>query len=213
RPRAVQLPWPEGDGQGGVHQDPEWDPLDPGARGPGPHLRGHGGTPRPANHGRRLQHPGRPPVRSVPEEGHDPGGERRRPGRLRPGVPRHVLQGVQLLEGGLQRLRGMGAERPRGGGDGARPGPGSGRRVRGHAHPDFVPRIQDQAARLTHTASVYPTLEQVTVAERLTRITPGKLKKSFFTTSGTEADETAVMLAKIYTGQQEIIALRHAYAG
>jgi alanine-glyoxylate transaminase/(R)-3-amino-2-methylpropionate-pyruvate transaminase len=83
----------------------------------------------------------------------------------------------------------------------------------GHSHPDFVKRIQDQVARLTHTASIYPTREQVTVAERLTQITPGKLKKSFFTTSGTEADETAIMLAKIYTGQQEIIALRHAYAG
>jgi len=83
----------------------------------------------------------------------------------------------------------------------------------GHSHPDFVKRIQDQVARLTHTASVYPTREQVKVAERLTQITPGKLKKSFFTTSGTEADETAIMLAKIYTGQQEIIALRHAYAG
>ena len=69
----------------------------------------------------------------------------------------------------------------------------------GHSHPDFVKRIQDQVARLTHTASVYPTREQVKVAERLTQITPGKLKKSFFTTSGTEADETAIMLAKIYT--------------
>src|SRR2546427_5958522 len=38
-------------------------------------------------------------------------------------------------------------------------------------------------------------------------------RSSFFTTSGTEADETAIMLAKIYTGQQEIIALRHSYAG
>jgi len=76
-----------------------------------------------------------------------------------------------------------------------------------------VKRIQDQVARLVHTSSVYPTVEQVTVAERLTQITPGKLKKSFFTTSGTEADETAVMLAKIYTGQQEIIVLRHSYAG
>src|SRR5213078_83234 len=83
----------------------------------------------------------------------------------------------------------------------------------GHSHPDFVKRIQDQVARLVHTSSVYPTQEQVRVAERLTQITPGKLKKSFFTTSGTEADETAVMLAKIYTGQQEIIALRHSYAG
>ncbi|MGH7607751.1 MAG: aspartate aminotransferase family protein [Gemmatimonadales bacterium] len=83
----------------------------------------------------------------------------------------------------------------------------------GHSHPDFVQRIQDQVARLTHTASVYPTREQVRVAERLARLTPGKLKKSFFTSSGTDADETAIMLAKIYTGQQEIIALRHSYAG
>src|SRR5712671_3285917 len=83
----------------------------------------------------------------------------------------------------------------------------------GHSHPEFVKRIQDQVARLVHTSSVYPTVEQVAVAERLTQITPGKLKKSFFTTSGTEADETAIMLAKIYTGQQEIIALRHSYAG
>src|SRR5881397_4045254 len=83
----------------------------------------------------------------------------------------------------------------------------------GHSHPDFVKRIQDQVARLVHTSSVYPTQEQTRVAERLTQITPGKLKKSFFTTSGTEADETAIMLAKIYTGQQEIIALRHSYAG
>jgi 4-aminobutyrate aminotransferase-like enzyme len=83
----------------------------------------------------------------------------------------------------------------------------------GHSHPDFVARIQEQVARLTHTASIYPTEEQVRAAERLAEITPSKLKKSFFTTSGTEADETAIMLAKIYTGQQEIIALRHSYAG
>lgn len=83
----------------------------------------------------------------------------------------------------------------------------------GHAHPEFVERIQEQVARLTHTSTVYPTEEIVRVAEKLARITPGKLKKSFFTTSGTDADETAIMLAKIYTGKQEIIALRHSYAG
>ena len=83
----------------------------------------------------------------------------------------------------------------------------------GHAHPEFVERIQEQVARLTHSSTVYPTEEIVRVAEKLARITPGKLKKSFFTTSGTDADETAIMLAKIYTGRQEIIALRHSYAG
>ena len=34
-----------------------------------------------------------------------------------------------------------------------------------------------------------------------------------FTTSGTEADDTAVVLAQVYTGAQEILALRHGYSG
>ena len=83
----------------------------------------------------------------------------------------------------------------------------------GHCHPEVTERLQAQLARLVHTSTVYPTEEIVRVAEKLARITPGKLKKSFFTSSGTEADETAIMLAKIYTGRQEIIALRHSYAG
>jgi len=83
----------------------------------------------------------------------------------------------------------------------------------GHAHPDVSARIKQQVDTLLHTSTLYPTREIVTVAERLARLTPGKLTKSFFTTSGTEADETAILLAKIYTGMQEIIVLRHSYAG
>ncbi len=83
----------------------------------------------------------------------------------------------------------------------------------GHAHPEIVKRIQDQVARLTHTSTLYQTEEIVRVAEKLADITPGKLKKSFFTTDGTGADETAILLAKIYTGSQEIVVLRHGYAG
>jgi alanine-glyoxylate transaminase / (R)-3-amino-2-methylpropionate-pyruvate transaminase len=83
----------------------------------------------------------------------------------------------------------------------------------GHSHPDVVTRVQQQAARLTHTSTLYPTEEIIRVAERLAQLTPGKLRKSFFTTSGTEADETAILLAKLYTGQHEIIALRHSYSG
>ncbi len=83
----------------------------------------------------------------------------------------------------------------------------------GHSHPEVTQRIQEQVAKLTHTSTLYQTEEIVRVAERLARITPGKLKKSFFTTSGTEADETAILLAKIYTGSQEIVVLRHGYAG
>jgi alanine-glyoxylate transaminase/(R)-3-amino-2-methylpropionate-pyruvate transaminase len=83
----------------------------------------------------------------------------------------------------------------------------------GHCHPDVVAAVQEQVAVLGHTSTLYPTEPMVGVAERLARITPGRLKKSFFTTSGTEADETAILLAKIFSGRQEIIALRHGYSG
>ncbi len=83
----------------------------------------------------------------------------------------------------------------------------------GHCHPEVVARVQQQLERLVHVSTLYPTEPLVRYAERLAQITPGKLKKSFFTTSGTEADETAILLAKIYTGNQEIIALRHGYSG
>jgi 4-aminobutyrate aminotransferase-like enzyme len=53
----------------------------------------------------------------------------------------------------------------------------------------------------------------VELAERLARLTPGNLKQSYFTASGTEADETAVMMAELATGSTEIIALRHGYSG
>jgi alanine-glyoxylate transaminase / (R)-3-amino-2-methylpropionate-pyruvate transaminase len=83
----------------------------------------------------------------------------------------------------------------------------------GHCHPEVVARVQQQIAELGHTSTLYPTANMVNVAERLARITPGKLKKSFFTASGTEANETAILLAKIFTGKQEIIALRYGYSG
>jgi 4-aminobutyrate aminotransferase-like enzyme len=83
----------------------------------------------------------------------------------------------------------------------------------GHCHEEVVERVQQQIAQLGHTSSLYPTANVVNVAERLAKITPGKLKKSLLTTSGTEANETAILVAKLYTGKQEIIALRHGYSG
>ncbi|HEX8183187.1 MAG TPA: aspartate aminotransferase family protein, partial [Blastocatellia bacterium] len=54
---------------------------------------------------------------------------------------------------------------------------------------------------------------QAELAAKMAEVAPGNLKKSFFTNSGTEADETAMVLARIYTGRTEIIALRYAYHG
>ena len=83
----------------------------------------------------------------------------------------------------------------------------------GHCHPDVVERVREQVGRLGHTSTLYITENQINVARELAEITPGKLKSCFFTNSGTEAIETAIMLAQQYTGRHEVITLRHAYSG
>jgi 4-aminobutyrate aminotransferase-like enzyme len=83
----------------------------------------------------------------------------------------------------------------------------------GHRNPTVNRAITDQVDRILHTSTLYPSLPMVELAEALARLAPGDLETAFFTPSGTDADETAVMLAQIFTGQQEIIALRHCYSG
>ncbi len=83
----------------------------------------------------------------------------------------------------------------------------------GHCHPKVTERICKQVRTLQHTSTLYPHANMVDLAEKLAQIAPGKLQKSFFTNSGTEANEMAVMLAKVYTDSQEVIALRHGYSG
>ena len=83
----------------------------------------------------------------------------------------------------------------------------------GHANDRVNAALKAQIDRLGHVSTLYPTIPIVDLAEKLARITPGKLEKCFFTASGTEADETAVALAQVYTGRTELIALRHGYSG
>lgn len=83
----------------------------------------------------------------------------------------------------------------------------------GHNNPKVTERVREQVGRLIHSSTLYPHENHVKLAEKLAQITPGKLQTSYFTNSGTEADETAVTLAKAYTGREEIIALRHGYSG
>ena len=83
----------------------------------------------------------------------------------------------------------------------------------GHAHPDVNAAVKAQIDRLGHVSTLYPTIPIVELAEKLASITPGELKKCYFTASGTEADETAVMMAQLHTGRTEIVALRHGYSG
>jgi len=83
----------------------------------------------------------------------------------------------------------------------------------GHCQPEIVREVEDQIHTLQHTSTLYPTLPMVMLAEKLAQITPGRLKKSFFTNSGTEANEMAILTAQLHTGAREVIALRHSYHG
>src|SRR5437762_7249350 len=83
----------------------------------------------------------------------------------------------------------------------------------GHANDEVNTAVKAQIDRLGHVSTLYPTVPIVELAEKLASIAPGKLKKCYFTASGTEADETAVMMAQVYTGRSEIVALRHGYSG
>jgi 4-aminobutyrate aminotransferase len=73
--------------------------------------------------------------------------------------------------------------------------------------------ITAQVEKLQHTSTLYPNEAIVALAEKLAQITPGHLQKSFFTNSGTEANEAALLLARMATGSFDVVALRHGYSG
>jgi alanine-glyoxylate transaminase/(R)-3-amino-2-methylpropionate-pyruvate transaminase len=83
----------------------------------------------------------------------------------------------------------------------------------GHCHPKVTEALTQQVQTLVHTSTLYPHENHVNLAEKLAQITPGRLQTSYILNSGTEANESAVMLAKAATGAQEVIALRHGYSG
>jgi 4-aminobutyrate aminotransferase-like enzyme len=83
----------------------------------------------------------------------------------------------------------------------------------GHVNPKVTSKIKAQVDKLQHTSTLYPNEAIVALAEKLAEITPGTLQKSFFTSSGTEANEAAILLARMAGHSYDVVALRHAYAG
>src|SRR6185437_2837581 len=83
----------------------------------------------------------------------------------------------------------------------------------GHCNPKVTSKITNQVDKLQHTSTLFPNEAIVALAEKLAEITPGKLQKSFFTNSGTEANEAAILLARMAGPSYDVVALRHAYAG
>ncbi|XP_050210745.1 alanine--glyoxylate aminotransferase 2 homolog 3, mitochondrial-like [Mercurialis annua] len=83
----------------------------------------------------------------------------------------------------------------------------------GHCHPDVVDSVVKQMNRIQHSTVLYLNHAISDFAEALAAKMPGNLKVVFVTNSGTEANELALMIARLYTGSNDIISLRNAYHG
>ncbi|HEY9180479.1 MAG TPA: aspartate aminotransferase family protein [Candidatus Baltobacteraceae bacterium] len=84
----------------------------------------------------------------------------------------------------------------------------------GHSNPYVAAAISDQAVRLMHgMGDVHPTEVKVQLLEKLARITPGDLGKTFLASTGAEAVEAAVKTAMLVTGKSAFASYRGAYHG
>ena len=86
--------------------------------------------------------------------------------------------------------------------------------ISGHAVPEIVEAVRGQAGKILHSSTLYLIENQIKLAEKLIELAPisGDIKV-FFTVSGTEANEAALLFATRYRGSSEVIALRSSYHG
>ncbi len=83
----------------------------------------------------------------------------------------------------------------------------------GHCNPEILKVTIDQMKTLIHTSTIYLTEPIVNLAEKLSSVLPGDINHSFFCCSGSEANEGALLLARIYTGKNEFISLNASLHG
>ena len=83
----------------------------------------------------------------------------------------------------------------------------------GHCHPKVTRAIQEQAETLAHTTTIYLHPNFPKLAEKLASKMPPGLDVTYFVNSGSEANDLAVLLARAYTGNQDVIAVRNSYHG
>ncbi|XP_055328838.1 alanine--glyoxylate aminotransferase 2, mitochondrial-like [Paramacrobiotus metropolitanus] len=83
----------------------------------------------------------------------------------------------------------------------------------GHCHPKVLAAAEGQLKKLWHTTSIYmyPGLQEY--VEKLTSKMPGNLKNVYLVNSGSEANDLAMLLARLHSGCYDIIGLRSAYHG
>lgn len=83
----------------------------------------------------------------------------------------------------------------------------------GHCHPEVVKAANLQNETIQHTTTIYLNPGIALYAKELAAKMPGDLKVCYFVNSGSEANDLAVLMARAYTGNYDLIALRNAYHG
>ena len=83
----------------------------------------------------------------------------------------------------------------------------------GYGVPEVIEAIQKQAEKMIHTSTLYLIEPMIELAEKLTSLTKIKDAKVFFSTSGTEANDTAILLATLFRNSNELLAMRYSYHG
>jgi len=83
----------------------------------------------------------------------------------------------------------------------------------GHCHPHVLAAANAQNATLQHSTTIYLNPNIGAFAEKLASKFPGELKVCYFVNSGSEANDLALLMARLYTGNYDVVALRNAYHG
>ena len=83
----------------------------------------------------------------------------------------------------------------------------------GHAHPRVTRAIQEQASRVMHVSSLYLSEPMIELAERIAALSGIPDARVFFTPSGSEANDAALLLATSYRRSNQILAMRNSYHG
>jgi 4-aminobutyrate aminotransferase len=83
----------------------------------------------------------------------------------------------------------------------------------GHANPDVTAAVRDQAGKVMHTSTLYLSEPMIELAELIARLSGIPDARVFFTTSGTEANDTALLLATAHRRSNEVLAIRNGYHG
>ena len=83
----------------------------------------------------------------------------------------------------------------------------------GHSVPEVVSAVQDQAAKVMHTSTLYLNEQVVSFAEEVAAISGIPDARVLFTTSGSEANDTAILLATNYRQSNQLLAMRNSYHG